>query len=54
MNPRPALLLATGEEIRVERLIARDEQALRLLHDWCARTLLAVIVRLIRDKISRH
>jgi len=50
MNPTPALLLATDEEILVARLLARDEQALRILHDRYAPNLLAVIVRLVRDK----
>ena len=50
MNSTPALLLATDEEMLVERLLARDEKALRLLHDRYARNLLAVIVRLVRDE----
>ena len=50
MNSTPALLLATDEELLVERLLARDEQALRILHDRYARNLLAVIVRLVRDE----
>ena len=50
MNPTPALLLATDEEILVARLLARDEQALRVLHDRYAPNLLAVIMRLVRDK----
>ena len=33
MNSTPALLLATDEELLVERLLARDEQALRILYD---------------------
>ena len=50
MNSSPALLLATDEEILVGRLLARDEQALRILHDRYARNLLTVIVRLVRDE----
>ena len=50
MNAAPALLLATDEEILVGRLLARDEQALRILHDRYARNLLAVIMRLVRDE----
>ena len=50
MNSTPTLLLVTDEEILVERLLARDEKALRLLHDRYARNLLAVIVRLVRDE----
>ena len=50
MNPTTALPLATDEEILVERLLARDEQALRILHDRYAPNLLAVIMRLVRDK----
>ena len=50
MHSAPVLLLATDEEILVERLLARDEQALRVLHDRYARNLLAVIVRLVRDE----
>jgi RNA polymerase sigma-70 factor (ECF subfamily) len=34
----------------VQRLLARDEQALRLLHDRYAKNLLTVIVRLVRDE----
>ena len=50
MNQTTALPLATDEEILVERLLARDEQALRILHDRYAPNLLAVIMRLVRDK----
>ena len=50
MNPTPTLLLATDEEVLVERLLARDEQALRILHDRYARNLLTVIMRLVRDE----
>ena len=34
----------------MERLLARDEQALRILHDRYARNLLTVIMRLVRDE----
>ena len=50
MNTAPTLLLATDEELLVQRLIARDEQALRVLHDRYSRNLLMVIVRLVRDE----
>ena len=50
MNPTTALPLATDGEILVARLLARDEQALRVLHDRYAPNLLAVIMRLVRDK----
>ena len=50
MNPTPELLLATDEECLVARLLARDEQALRILHDRYARNLLAVIMRLVHDE----
>lgn len=50
MNPTTALLSATEEAALVERLLARDEQALRQLHDCYARSLLAVIVRLVRNQ----
>jgi RNA polymerase sigma factor (sigma-70 family) len=50
MNPTPTLLPATDEEMLVQRLIARDEQALRLLHDQYSRNLLTVILRLVRDE----
>lgn len=50
MNTAPTLLLATDEEFLVQRLIARDEHALRVLHDRYSRNLLAVIMRLVCDK----
>ncbi len=50
MNSTPALLSATEEAALVERLLARDEQALRLLHDRYSRSLLTVIVRLVRNQ----
>ncbi|GAB3853435.1 sigma-70 family RNA polymerase sigma factor [Hymenobacter terrigena] len=50
MNNTPTLLPATDEEILVQRLLARDEQALRVLHDRYSRNLLTVIIRLVRDE----
>lgn len=50
MNSAPTLLTATDEEVLVQRLLARDEQALRLLHDRYAKNILAVIMRLVRDE----
>lgn len=50
MNSPPVLLTATDEEALVQRLLARDEKALRLLHDRYAKNLLAVIMRLVRDE----
>ncbi|GAA4026244.1 sigma-70 family RNA polymerase sigma factor [Hymenobacter glaciei] len=50
MNSTTALLSATEEAALVERLLARDEQALRLLHDCYSRSLYAVILRLVHDQ----
>ncbi|MBH8559310.1 RNA polymerase sigma factor [Hymenobacter negativus] len=50
MTNTPTLLPATDEEILVQRLLARDEQALRTLHDQYSRNLLTVINRLVRDE----
>ena len=50
MNSTTALLTATEEAALVERLLARDEQALRLLHDRYSRSLLTVIVRLVHNQ----
>ena len=50
MNSTTALLSATEEAALVERLLARDEQALRLLHDRYSRSLLTVIVRLVHNQ----
>lgn len=50
MNPTPALLQATNEENIVQRLLARDEQALKLLYDQYAKNLLTVIMRLVHDE----
>ena len=50
MNPTTALLSATEEEALVGRLLARDEQALRLLHDRYSRSLFTVILRLVHNQ----
>ena len=50
MTSTTALLEATDEEILVARLLARDEQALRILHDRYAKNLFTVIVRLVHDE----
>ena len=50
MNPVPALLTAADEEFLVLRLLARDERALQQLHDQYAKSLMKVIVRLVRDE----
>ena len=50
MNSAPTLFKATDEEVLVQRLLARDERALRLLHDRYAKSILVVIVRLVRDE----
>ncbi len=50
MNPTPALPQVTDEMALVQRLLARDEQALRVLHDQYARNLMTVILRLVRDE----
>ncbi|MET4075159.1 sigma-70 family RNA polymerase sigma factor [Hymenobacter sp. UYCo722] len=50
MNSTTTLLSATEEAVLVERLLARDEQALRLLHERYARSLLNVINRLVHDQ----
>ena len=47
----PVLPAATDEEALVQRLLARDEQALRLLHDKYAKNLLTVITRLVHDEV---
>ena len=49
MNSTTSLLSATEEAVLVERLLARDEQAVRLLHDYYSRSLLTVILRLVRN-----
>ena len=50
MISTPELPLATDEKVLVQRLLARDEQALRILHDQYAKNLLSVIMRLVRDE----
>jgi RNA polymerase sigma factor (sigma-70 family) len=50
MNSTTALLSATEETVLVERLLARDEQALRLVHEYYSRSLLTVIVRLVHSQ----
>ena len=50
MTSTPVLPTATDEEMLVQRLLARDEQALRVLHDRYAKNLLAIILRLVRDE----
>ena len=51
MNPVPAPRGATPDEaLLVQRLRARDEPALRLLHARYAKNLLAVVSRLVRDE----
>lgn len=50
MNLAPALPTATDEEALVQRLLSRDEQALRILHDRYAANLRTVILRLVRDE----
>jgi hypothetical protein len=47
MNPVPAPREAAPDEaLLIERLLARDAQALRLLHARYAKSLLAVVLRL--------
>jgi RNA polymerase sigma factor (sigma-70 family) len=41
---------APDESLLIARLLARDEQALRLLHARYAKNLLAVVLRLVRDE----
>ena len=50
MNSILTLQKATNEDFLVQRLIARDEHALRLLHDQYSKNLLTVITRLVRDE----
>lgn len=45
-----ALSIISDEKELVQRLVARDEQALRLLYEKYAKTLLATIQRLVRDE----
>jgi len=50
MNSTTALLTATEETALVGRLLAREELALRLLHDRYSRSLLTVILRLVHNQ----
>lgn len=50
MNSTLALHQTTDEALLVQRLVARDEHALRLLHDQYSKSLLTVIVRLVHDE----
>ncbi|WP_035562331.1 RNA polymerase sigma factor [Hymenobacter sp. IS2118] len=50
MSSTPALPTATSEAVLVQRLLGRDEQALRLLQDRYGRNLQLVLVRLVRDE----
>ncbi|MET4076568.1 sigma-70 family RNA polymerase sigma factor [Hymenobacter sp. UYCo722] len=51
MNPVPAPREAAPDEaLLIQRLLARDEQALRLLYARYANNLLAVVLRLVRDE----
>ncbi|MCC3155568.1 RNA polymerase sigma factor [Hymenobacter sp. BT770] len=51
MNATPALPSAADEAALVQRLLARDEQALRLVQERYARSLLTAIQRLVRDEM---
>ena len=50
MNSALALPLVTDEDRLVERLRARDEQALRVLYERYATSLQSVILRVVRDE----
>ncbi|WP_083322595.1 RNA polymerase sigma factor [Hymenobacter lapidarius] len=51
MNPASMLReTAPDEALLLQRLLARDEQALRLLHARYAKNLLGVVLRLVRDE----
>ena len=50
MSLAPALPAATDDDVLVQRLLARDEHALRPLQARYAKTLLAVILRVVRDE----
>ena len=50
MNSILALPTATDEQALVQRLLDRDEQALKLVHDRYAHNLQTVIMRLVRDE----
>ena len=45
-----AATTTTDEEVLVQRLLARDGQALQVLHDQYAKSLMAVIQRLVRNE----
>ena len=48
--PPPKVPAAADEAALVQRLLARDERALRLLYERYAGSLLAVVLRLVRDE----
>jgi RNA polymerase sigma-70 factor (ECF subfamily) len=51
MNTAPALHEAHADEaLLIQRLLVRDEQAMRLVHARYAKNLLAVILRLVRNE----
>ena len=50
MLPTPASPPALAEDVLVQRLLARDEQALRLLYENYSKSLLLVITRLVRNE----
>ncbi|ALW86882.1 hypothetical protein AUC43_18445 [Hymenobacter sedentarius] len=51
MNATPVLPTAADEAALVQRLLARDEQALRLVQERYARSLQLAIQRLVRDEV---
>jgi len=50
MNSVLAPPAATDDDVLVQRLLARDEHALRLLQTRYAKSLLGVVLRLVRDE----
>ena len=50
MNSILTLPTATDEQTLVQRLLDRDEQALRLVHDRYTHNLQTVIMHLVRDE----
>ena len=51
MNPLPSPREATADEaLLIQRLLARDEQTLRLLHARYAKSLLRLVLRLVCDE----
>ena len=50
MNSVLAPPAATDDDVLVQRFLARDEHALRLLQTRYAKSLLGVILRLVRDE----